>query len=428
MKFINWTFGSFFRTLGRIFAYIAIGVAIAYFSGFLNIANVNAEVVAMTSGDGFFGISVGGDSNFPKTVNVSSNGENSLLLQIFNYEGISRPYTYLIGSVCTTAILADSYIYNPAYNFYFDEGSFTAYNTNKSCTVGGYGGTIHYFQVQVGKYQDIDMTGEELTASSYLRLVNRYDWSTLWEFRNFYLSSDDFISEMRSNAKIEYQMTLMDEGLADVDNTLNTINGTLNSTNDKLDNLGDKQDETNEKLDQTNDTLTSDDSDVTSKKCGVVCKLKGIFTGITNLPSNIWNSLKGGFEAITSGITNLISNITSEDGPELEGLNSSAGWLPAGPIDSILNLPLSLLNNVSTNLSKTCQPVNLVLPFINVNFQLPCINTIYSKIEGLSALLTTIGVITSGFILFYYLMNLYKWVDDTLTFRENNYLDNWGGV
>ena len=120
--------------------------------------------------------------------------------------------------------------------------------------------------------------------------------------------------------------------------------------------------------------------------------------------------------------------ITDESDPKLDALKNSSGWLPAGPLDSILNLPLSFLNNLSTNLSKTCQPVVLPLPFVDKNLSLPCLNTIYSQIEGLSVWINSIGVIASVFILFTYLINLYKWVDDTLTFRENNYIDNWGGM
>lgn len=120
--------------------------------------------------------------------------------------------------------------------------------------------------------------------------------------------------------------------------------------------------------------------------------------------------------------------ITSEENPKLEGLNNSAGWLPAGPLDSILNLPLSFLNNLSANLSKTCQPVTLPLPFVDKTLDLPCLSSIYSQIEGLDTWISGISIIASVFILFTYLINLYKWVDDTLTFRENNYIDNWGGM
>ena len=119
--------------------------------------------------------------------------------------------------------------------------------------------------------------------------------------------------------------------------------------------------------------------------------------------------------------------ITSEDNPNLDGLNNSAGWLPDGPLDSILNLPLSLLENLSTNLSKTCQPVSLPLPYVDSTIELPCVSSIYSKIEGLNVWLNTIGIIASAFILFSYLVFIEKWADATLTLRENTQLD-WGGI
>lgn len=119
--------------------------------------------------------------------------------------------------------------------------------------------------------------------------------------------------------------------------------------------------------------------------------------------------------------------ITSEDNPNLDGLNNSAGWLPDGPLDSILNLPLSLLENLSTNLSKTCRPVNLPLPYLDSTIELPCVSTLYSKIEGLNVWLNTIGIIASAFILFSYLVFIEKWADATLTLRENTQHD-WGGI
>ena len=42
---------------------------------------------------------------------------------------------------------------------------------------------------------------------------------------------------------------------------------------------------------------------------------------------------------------------------------------------------------------------------------------------GASALFNSIGVVASAFILFRYLVGFYKWVDDTLTFREQNWGD-----
>lgn len=134
---------------------------------------------------------------------------------------------------------------------------------------------------------------------------------------------------------------------------------------------------------------------------------------------------------IIQGQGQIKDSITSEDGPtKLDALQNSAGWLPAGPVDSILNLPLSLLNNLSTNLGKSCQPVILPLPFGVGNITLPCLNTIYSQIDGLSTWINTISIVAAAFILYSYLLKLYAWVDGVITMRENtwNDADQWGGL
>lgn len=123
-------------------------------------------------------------------------------------------------------------------------------------------------------------------------------------------------------------------------------------------------------------------------------------------------------------------SITSEDAPDIDGLSNDSivGWLPAGPIDSILNLPLTMMTSLSNSIGSTCEPVDLPLPYVNKTLTLPCLSSIYSQIDGLSKLLNTVGIIVSAFILYSYFMKLYQWVDDTLTFRENNHIDNWGGL
>lgn len=86
----------------------------------------------------------------------------------------------------------------------------------------------------------------------------------------------------------------------------------------------------------------------------------------------------------TNAINDLNNTINDSSGPSLDSLNNSAGWLPAGPVDSILNLPLALFNNLTVNLNKTCNPVNVTLPFINSNLQLPCLSVIYQEMPALS--------------------------------------------
>lgn len=119
--------------------------------------------------------------------------------------------------------------------------------------------------------------------------------------------------------------------------------------------------------------------------------------------------------------------LTDSSQPNTSDLENSAGWLPAGPVDSILNLPLTLFQSLLDNLGSSCAPVVVPIPYVNKNLTLPCFNSIVEQISGFSAWWNGIGVIASAFILYSYLLKLYKWVDDTLTFRENTWQD-WGGV
>ena len=124
-------------------------------------------------------------------------------------------------------------------------------------------------------------------------------------------------------------------------------------------------------------------------------------------------------------LDDLNKNLTDETSPNLNGLQNSAGWLKPGPVDIILNLPLSLLNNLTSNLSKSCSPITLPLPFVNKNLELPCLNSIYNKINGVNVFLNSIGVIASAFIIYEYLRKLYIRIDKILNFDNSN---DWGGI
>lgn len=151
----------------------------------------------------------------------------------------------------------------------------------------------------------------------------------------------------------------------------------------------------------------------------------GYFDSLGNSIDNVGNQQ----EITNDKLDDLNNSITDETAPnKLGNLSDSAGWLPAGPVDSILNLPLTMFQNLSNNIGSTCTSLDLNLPYVNQNITLPCLNSIYEQIDGLSIWINSVGVIASAFILYSYLLSLYKWVDDTLTFRENNHIDNWGGI
>lgn len=126
-------------------------------------------------------------------------------------------------------------------------------------------------------------------------------------------------------------------------------------------------------------------------------------------------------------LADLNELLNKMENPDLTTLRGATNWLPAGPVDSILVMPLSLINSLTSSLSNnTCSAFNITLPFVNRSISLPCISSIFEQI-GLLTFWNWVGVLASAFIVYYYLKNLYKWVDNTLTFRENSQAD-WGGI
>lgn len=98
------------------------------------------------------------------------------------------------------------------------------------------------------------------------------------------------------------------------------------------------------------------------------------------------------------------------------------GYLPENALSSILNLPLNIMNSILTALnSSTCTPITLPIPFLDgQTYQLECVSVLFQKM-GVSTIINFIGTLLGAFMLYNYLINLYKWVDATLTFRENNW-------
>lgn len=122
-----------------------------------------------------------------------------------------------------------------------------------------------------------------------------------------------------------------------------------------------------------------------------------------------------------------LDSILDNSSPDLDALNNSNTWLPQGPIDSIIMLPLNFINTLVSKIGSTCSSVNLPIPFVENKFlTLPCVSTLFEQIDGFSTLYNLIGVIGSVYLLYNYLLKFYKWIDDTLSFRENN-LSDWGG-
>lgn len=120
--------------------------------------------------------------------------------------------------------------------------------------------------------------------------------------------------------------------------------------------------------------------------------------------------------------------LTDDTAPDLD-IDSMVGWLPVGPVDSILNLPLTFFNSLTTNLSKTCKPINVPLPYLDKSYELPCIKHLFAKFGSFSTIWNLyVGTFVSVLILYSYLLRLYKYIDETLKFRDSSDISSWGGV
>lgn len=131
---------------------------------------------------------------------------------------------------------------------------------------------------------------------------------------------------------------------------------------------------------------------------------------------------------VNDSINGLTGAITDSSSPDTSGLADAPGWLPAGPVDSIVTLPINLLQSLTNNLENACTPINLPIPFIDHNLTLDCPATLLKKIDGFWLFWEGFGLIAGVWILYKYFINLYKWVESHLSMDEKESLGKWGGV
>ena len=132
-------------------------------------------------------------------------------------------------------------------------------------------------------------------------------------------------------------------------------------------------------------------------------------------------------KGIFGKLKDLFNWLTNKDDADVSSAGDVAGWLPPGPLDSLINLPLTMLTNINSSLNKTCSPLEVNLPYVNKTIEIPCLNTIFNQITGLNSFWTWVGMIGSVLILYRYLINLYNYYDK-LTDLKANFISDWGSV
>lgn len=109
-------------------------------------------------------------------------------------------------------------------------------------------------------------------------------------------------------------------------------------------------------------------------------------------------------------LDDLNDNITNSDSSEATGEASdffSNFNTDTFGLTSVITAPLNLIKSIT---SKTCTPLQLTLPFVNEELNLPCLSSIYESHFG--AFLTIYRTITFGFVSYWVCIKIFNLVKD----------------
>ena len=373
--------GSFFRTIGRVLAYVAIALVIAYFAGFINIGNVKA-----LSNTGIFeDLTISENGMFYN--NTNSSGVNSSL----GYEvttgfyGTNNEYEHSVAYPETEASLVNygqtltqcdmnlRANRNYAITYYFESGgapylyppySNTTYKMGISAGLSGanlsfnpiewYSGNINtpYFG-NFNYFHSFTLVFEAPSNGSCLSVsisTNQSATNMNYGFLGYDLV--DFGEHVPTADEIE---DALQQSFNDINSNIEEMHDHLNSNiNASTNEILDKQEETNQALDDLNDNITD---------------------------SNI-----SGAEDVAGGFFDGFDN-------EDYGLSD------------IITMPLQVINNIT---SATCSPLELPLPFVDADVTLPCMYDIYEDHFG--GFLTIYQTITFGIVAYWVCINIFRMV------------------
>lgn len=113
---------------------------------------------------------------------------------------------------------------------------------------------------------------------------------------------------------------------------------------------------------------------------------------------------------IKDSINDLNSNITNDN---IDGASGVAGGFfndfkdNDHGLSKIVITPLTLVNQIT---SKTCQVINLPLPYVNKNVTLPCMSEVYK--ENFGSVFSIYQMVIFGFISYYVCINVFRIVKE----------------
>lgn len=146
------------------------------------------------------------------------------------------------------------------------------------------------------------------------------------------------------------------------------------------------------------------------------------YTGY-KIPQSISNSE-------VSDAQKIIDNLNNDDPDNVNSsvIGSATGWLPPGPLDSLLTLPIRWLN-LFVGYTDTCSPPTFPLPYSNETISPPCFKQDNLTQIGFRATYEAFGVIAGGILGYFYFNWLFKTVNRIIfMIGKTDFQTWWGGL
>lgn len=378
MNIFKIIFSSFFRTIGRIFAYITIGGLIM----FLFTKCTRAESIDFQNVQPFEVLGNSSTVNsYTKLYSYSGNSTNSfsygtypfMLLQYNRldftpYNNQNGVYSYVLQlSVCQTESKYDLEYDSGSVHDYTQSVSRLGYIVGGSCKVNVYTGQLvnYYFLVNGTKRNNENCTS------------------------NYCILGQKFVLKWQGGSYIEW--SVLDQKYHEYSSDISNMLANSNAQN-----------KTNEKLDEAENT-----------RKGIWGTLQSVFSAIGNLPGLIWNAIKGGFEAITGAITNLFNKIvdlfnfftdTSQD--DNSGFFGDFNDTDHGGISGVITSPLRFIRKMSS----PCNALNIDV--LGADVEIPCGTTLFWDKPSVAQFKIVWNTIFGGALLYSLICMLYKVINN----------------
>ena len=401
---INWTFGSIFRTLGRIICYLLIGGVIA-----LIMSNNDIKITDLL---GIYTVKAAQPEQWAinldppidvrwfdctSSTNCSTQLSTAYLSQV--NQDTYDTYPYVIGDETVTiasngVLLGYQSPVALSKDYMYSISVYHCSNKNLSgVTYQLYSNTYANRGTPVGDYYDYAST---TVLSKYPYTNQQQTANYCYMTRTMFTTNQDTTwlwlkikSSSAINGYVPAFISLQVEPMGIKKDVIQTI--ITNALNNATNGLATSSQVTNAQ-NNINNNITSAQNSINSTT-------QQAATDITNAQNQTTNAVNG----INNNINNdNISGAQSQANSFFNNFNTNTHGLTG-----IITAPLNAIQSLT---SKTCSPLVLPLPFVNQNLTLPCMRSIY--VNNFGSFMQIYDLICLGIVSYWVMVRIFTLVKD----------------